>query len=326
MGIKGIHHITALAGDPQANIDFYVGVLGLRLVKVSVNQDDPSVYHFFYADEIGSPGTDLTFFPYPGVPRGVLGYGVSTGVYFAIPFDSLDYWVDRLKSMGVMIERVDRSSEGVILKFSDWDGLSLALVASKDVEDRKVVPWRAVVPPEHFIRGFYKAEILVSSCKHSGRFLEELLGFRRVYEGLHRVRYEAGGGGPGSIIDVLCPPDLDYGVVGVGTIHHIAWEIPTVEEQVEYRRRLLEQGYRVTSVIDRKWFKSIYFREPGGVLYEIATSGPGFTVDEPVDKLGSDLVLPEWLEPQRNWIESVLPRVKLPTGIEIPRRRTATHH
>jgi glyoxalase family protein len=320
--LLGIHHITALASDPQANLDFYVGVLGLRLVKISVNQDDPGVYHFFYADAKGSPGTDLTFFPYVGIPRGVPGYGVSSRVYFSIPMDSLDYWVERLKNAGVRIGEPRREDDGVLVEFEDPDGLPLALVAHREADQKPVEPWRgSPVPREHFIRGFHKAEITVVSCKHSGWFLEDVLGFRKVYEGLHRVRYEVGDGGSGSMIDVLCPPGLDYGYVGAGSVHHIAWNTAKEEDQAVFRERLLRLGFRVTPVIDRKWFKSIYFREPGYVLYEIATSGPGFSVDEPPEMLGSDLVLPEWLEPQRRWIESWLPRVRLLSGVEIPRRR-----
>lgn len=318
----GIHHITALASDPQANLDFYVGVLGLRLVKISVNQDDPGVYHFFYADAKGSPGTDLTFFPYVGIPRGVPGYGVSSRVYFSIPMDSLDYWVERLKNAGVRIGEPRREDDGVLVEFEDPDGLPLALVAHREADQKPVKPWRgSPVPGEHFIRGFHKAEITVVSCKHSGWFLEDVLGFRKVYEGLHRVRYEVGDGGSGSMIDVLCPPGLDYGYVGAGSVYHIAWNTAKEEDQAVFRERLLRLGFRVTPVIDRKWFKSIYFREPGYVPYEIATSGPGFSVDEPPEMLGSNLVLPEWLEPQRRWIESWLPRVRLLSGVEIPRRR-----
>jgi glyoxalase family protein len=320
--LLGIHHITALANDPQANLDFYVGVLGLRLVKVSVNQDDPGVYHFFYADNKGSPGTDLTFFPYTGLPRGSIGYGVSTRVYFSIPIDSLDYWLERLRKPGVRVSDPRRDEDGVVIEFEDPDGLPLALVAHREADDKPVDPWRdSPVPSEHFLRGFHKAEITVISCRHSGWFLEEVLGFRRVREDLHRVRYETGNGGSGSMIEVLCPPGLGYGYVGVGSVHHIAWNAAAEEEQAVFRERLQRLGFRVTPVIDRKWFKSIYFREPGHVLYEIATSGPGFGIDEPPERLGSDLVLPEWLEPQRGWIEDRLPRVRLPSGVELPRRR-----
>ncbi len=321
--IRGIHHITALASDPQANLDFYVGVLGLRLVKISVNQDDPGVYHFFYADEKGSPGTDLTFFPYIGIERGVHGYGVSTRVYFSIPIDSLDYWLERLRGFGVRYRDPGRGGDGVIVEFTDHEGFPLALVAHREADDKKIYPWRgSPVPSEHFLRGFHKAEITVASCKHSGWFLEDVLGFKKIYEGLDRARYAAGDSGSGAIIDVLCPPGLVEGYVGAGTVHHIAWGVGGDEEQISYRERLSRLGFRVTPVIDRKWFKSIYFREPGHVLYEIATEGPGFDVDEPPERLGSDLVLPEWLEPQRSWIERILPPVRLPSGRVIPRGRS----
>ncbi len=317
--LKGIHHITAIAGNPQSNIDFYVGILGLRLVKVSVNQDDPGVYHFFYGDERGTPGTDITFFPYEDAPAGISGYGVSTRVYFSIPFDSVDYWIERLRSRGLLVKEPRRVGEEVLIEFLDNDGLPIALVAHREADDKRVHPWRgSPVPSEHFIRGFHKAEITVASCKHSGRFLEDVLGFRRVYEGLHKITYETGEGGSGSMIDVLCPPGLERGYVGVGLIHHIAWSVDDIVGQAVFRSRILEHGFRVTPVIDRKWFKSIYFREPGHVLYEIATMGPGWLVDEPLESLGTRLSLPEWLEPQRGRIESVLPRVKLPSGVEIP--------
>ncbi len=319
--IRGLHHITALASDPQVNLDFYVGVLGLRLVKISVNQDDPGVYHFFYADEKGSPGTDLTFFPYVGIDRGVLGYGVSTRVYFSIPLDSLDYWLERLRSFGIHYSEPRRTEDGVVVEFNGPDDFPLALVAHKEADDKEIYPWRdSPVPSEHFLRGFHKAEITVISCKHSGWFLEEVLGFRKIREGSDSARYAAGDGGSGSIIDVLCPPGLSTGYVGAGTVHHIAWSVDGDREQVFYRERLSRLGFGVTPVIDRKWFRSIYFREPGHVLYEIATKGPGFDVDEPPERLGSDLVLPEWLEPQRGWIERILPQIRLPNGKKIPSR------
>jgi glyoxalase family protein len=317
--LKGIHHITGVAGNPQNNIDFYAGVLGLRLVKISVNQDDPGVYHFFYADERGTPGTDATFFPYGEAPEGAYGYGVSPRIYFSIPFDSVDYWVERVKSRGLRVEEPRRANDEVLIELRDPDGLPVTLVAHKEADDKRVYPWReGPVPSEHFIRGFHKAEIVVASCKHSGMFLEDVLGFKKVYEGLHRVTYETGDGGAGAIIDVLCPPGLERGYVGVGSVHHIAWSVSDDVSQHVFRERILENGFRVTPVIDRKWFKSIYFREPGHVLYEIATLGPGFLLDEPIETLGTRLSLPEWLEPMRGWIGSVLPRVKLPNGIEVP--------
>jgi len=317
--LRSIHHITALAGNPQSNIDFYVGVLGLRLVKVSVNQDDPGVYHFFYGDERGTPGTDITFFPYEDAPVGVSGYGVSTRVYFSIPFDSVDYWVARLKGLGFNVGEPRRVSGDILIELLDPDGLPIVLAAHKEADDKRVYPWRkSPVPSEHFIRGFHKAEITVASCKHSGRFLEGVLGFRKVYEGLHMVSYEIGEGGSGATIDVLCPPGLGRGYVGVGSIHHIAWSVDDDAGQIAFRDRILGHGFKVTPVINRKWFKSIYFREPGYILYEIATMGPGWLVDEPIESLGSRLSLPEWLEPQRSWIESLLPKVRLPSGVEIP--------
>lgn len=320
-GLGGIHHITCLSADPQANLDFYTGVLGLRLVKVSVNQDDPRVYHLFYADAIGSPGTDLTFFPYPGIERGVRGYGQATRIFLSVPVDSLDYWVERLRGRGVRISGPRASEDGVVVEFQDPEGLELGIVAHEEAEEKRAEPWDgSPVPREHFLRGFHSVQITVASCEHSSWFLEEVLGFRIVRRGDGRVRLETGGGGPGAFVDVLCPPISGRGFLGAGSVHHIAWAAADEEEQRIFRERLLKLGLRVTPVIDRKWFKSIYFREPGGVLYEIATEGPGFSVDEPPERLGTSLELPEWLEPQRRWIESVLPRIRLPGGAEIPAR------
>ncbi|BAA79664.1 hypothetical protein APE_0688 [Aeropyrum pernix K1] len=313
--IMGLHHITALSADPQANIYFYTKVLGLRLVKVSVNQDEPNVYHFFYADYEGNPGSDLTFFPYPRLPRGVPGYGQAVRIIYTIHPDSVKYWIDRFKRFNVTLLGLEENSEGVRINFVDWDGLGLSLQASDRPSYVDVKPWSGGgVPKEHFPRGFYSVVIMVRDCHTSGYFLEDILGFEKADEGEEYAVYTIGGGGPGRVVELLCPREAAPGRLGAGTVHHVAFAVKDLRELAVHREKLVKRGYNVTPVIDRKWFTSIYFREPGGVLYEIATIGPGFTVDEPVERLGSRLVLPEWLEPYRGEIEASLPKVRLPSG------------
>jgi len=314
MQLRGVHHVTAIAGDPQENIEYYVGLLGLRLVKRSVNQDDPGTYHLFYGDALGHPGTELTFFPWPGGAPGIPGVGQAATVAFAIPEGALDYWIRRLRTSGVAFEgSVGRFDEQVIA-FSDPHGLNLELVAGPETGDRPL--WSAweggPVPPEYAIRGVHAVAVKETRVDPTGAFLTDTLGFQLAAEADGRLRFQAGDGGSGALLDLLPQPGERRGRVAVGTVHHVAWRTPDSTEQERWREAIAEQGVSVTPVIDRFWFRSIYFREPGGVLFEIATDGPGFTVDEDKDELGQRLILPPWLEPQRPQIEAVLPPLRLP--------------
>ena len=309
--VLGIHHVTAVAGDPQRNVDFYTGLLGLRLVKLTVNYDDPETYHLYYGDQVGHPGTILTFFPWPRAPQGRLGTGLLTVTSFAIPEGSMDYWSKRLKSHGVSFQGPTRRFEERVLSFSDPDGLRLELVARGDLKDGGV--WAGgTVPREHAIRGFFGVTLSEEALGSTASLLTGTMGFRQVSQQDGRFRFAVGTGGLGSFVDVLSLPGLSDGAVGVGTVHHVAWRTPDDKQQKSWRTKLLHSGLNVTPVIDRKYFHSIYFHEPGGVLFEIATDPPGFTVDEPVQQLGTRLNLPPWLEPRRGEIQQALPRVRVP--------------
>jgi glyoxalase family protein len=313
--IAGIHHITAIAGDPQTNIDYYAGFLGLRPIKLTVNFDDPTTYHLDYGDGQGHPGTILTFFPWPGAAKGRIGAGQVTVTLFAVPTGALDYWEKRLRERHIEYKRIEYARSGLAvdedgLAFTDPDGLQLELVSSPEADpDRAWV--RGPVPLEYAIRGLHRVTLTVEGYERTAALLTESMGFQLADSQGNRFRF-AVSSGRGSVVDVLCTPAARPGRVSVGTVHHVAWRTPTGEQQVLWRDALTLDGYNVTPVIDRKYFHSIYFREPGGVLFEIATDPPGFAVDEPGDELGSHLVLPAWLEPSRAELEQVLPKVQLP--------------
>lgn len=306
--IHGIHHITAIASDPQRNLDFYSGVLGLRLVKLTVNFDDPGTYHFYFGDETGSPGTLLTFFPWPGAPGGRIGTGQVTSFSFSVPQAALGYWANRLKAQGVAADGPVRRFEADVLAFCDPDGIPFELVADPALDDR--IGWGGgPVPAEHAIRGLYSATLSVEGYEHTARLLTETLGFRETLSERSRHRFQIGQGGAACVVDILCLPNALAGTLGAGTIHHIAWRTPSDPEQGAWQWKIAHAGLNVTPVVDREYFHSIYFREPGGVLFEIATDPPGFAVDEPVDQLGSHLCLPPQYEPFRAKIEQSLPRL-----------------
>jgi glyoxalase family protein len=309
--ILGIHHVTAIAGEPQQNVDFYAGFMGLRLVKLTVNYDDPQTYHLYYGDEDGHPGTILTFFPWPGAPKGRKGSGQLTTTSFSIPQGSVSYWVERLEKRGVRFTGPTDRFEEQVISLSDPDGLNLELVAHPKAEDRK--GWdRGPVPREHAILGFFGVTLSEEGYERTASLLVETMGFSLVKEEGNRFRYQVGTGGPGALVDVLCQPDAPTGFVSVGTVHHVAWRTPTDRQQERWREELVKVGMNVTPIIDRKYFHSIYFREPGGVLFEIATDPPGFTVDERKEELGTRLMLPSSLEPLRARLSRVLPPVELP--------------
>jgi glyoxalase family protein len=309
--VRGIHHVTAVAADPQENLDFYVGVLGMRLVKRSVNQDDPGTYHFFYADAEGHPGSDLTFFPWPNLPPGRAGAGLTTEVALAVPPDALAFWSERLRragrNPGAVIERFGER----VLALTDPHGLPLTLVETADPRD--FTPWGAgPVAAEVQIRGLHGVRLLEHALDATAGVLQDLLGFTVLGDEDGWRRYTVAGGGSGRVLDVRVTPDGPRGRVGTGAVHHIAFRVADDATQLAVRARVAAAGLRLTSVIDRFWFHSVYFREPGGVLFELATDGPGFAVDEDPAHLGEYLVLPPWLEPERDAIVAVLPPVTPP--------------
>lgn len=314
----GIHHITGVAADPQRNLDFYAGVLGLRLVKRTVNFDDPTTFHFYFGDEAGSPGSILTFFPWPNGRRGRQGAGQVAVTAFAILPSAVGFWIERLIRYGVEFDHpITRFDDERVIAFRDPDGLMCELVASPRAEERN---GRAggEIPAEHSLRGLHSATLWMESCDLSGKLLTEQLGFRAVREQGSIFRFACGDGGPGTIVDLRCVPGLWSASLGAGTIHHIAFRASGERQQSSVRGDLVEHGLNVTPEIDRVYFRSIYFREPGGVLLEIATDAPGFAVDEPIESLGSDLKLPAWLEERRFEIEALLPNVTIPIRLPGP--------
>jgi glyoxalase family protein len=309
--ILGLHHVTAIASDPQKNIHFYAGVLGLRMVKLTVNYDDPTTYHLYYGDGQGHPGTIMTFFPWPGAITGRIGTGQLTVTSFAVPEQSLDYWKARLEEHGIPVAENRSEFDDEVLFFTDGDGLQLELVVTPHANPDYV--WRrGAVPADFAIRGFHHVTLSESGYERTASLLTDTLGFRRVQEHGPRFRYAVGKGTSGTMVDLICAPEGQPGRVAVGTVHHVAWRTPTDEQQKEWRETIRDSQFDVTPVIDRTYFHSIYFREPGGVLFEIATDPPGFAVDEPADEIGSALVLPRWLEGQRRELERLLPTVHLP--------------
>jgi glyoxalase family protein len=300
MNLNGIHHITAITGDAQRNVDFYVGVLGLRLVKKSVNQDDPTVYHLFYGDEHAKPGLDLTFFEYPGAAPGRAGDGMVHRVVWRVGSSAaLDFWSERLGAHGIEVER-----EGDNLLFSDPEGLDHELVVA-DVPDEPLVAEHAEVPAEHALQGFHAVRAYSSSPDRSRDLLEQGLGFEAAGDG-----WEARGAERGGLIFYDAPPG-GRGIQGAGSVHHVAWNSAD-EDHEAWRDRVTEHGAHPTPVIDRHYFKSIYFREPSGVLFELATPSPGFTVDEPLETLGEKLSIPPKLEELRPQIEATVKPLENP--------------
>lgn len=307
--ITGIHHITALAGDAQKNIDFYAGILGVRLVKKTVNFDAPEVYHFYYGDEAGAPGSILTFFPYQGITRGRHGKGMLNTTTFSVASASLNYWLERLKKFGVNYKNpVDRFSSETVVYFEDNDGLGLELVFN-DRDMRQGFTY-GNIPLEHSIKGFYSAEIWLEGYERTAGLLTEQMDHSMIAEKGNRFRFAANDS-PGNYIDLLCSPDALRGLGGGGTVHHIAFATPDAQSQEEVRKKISQRMLNPTPVLDRSYFTSIYFREPGGVLFEVATAGPGFAIDEDINALGEALKLPSQYEPYRNEIEKMVTPVSL---------------
>jgi glyoxalase family protein len=307
--ISGIHHVTALASDPQKNIDFYTGLLGLRLVKKTINFDAPDVYHFYYGNQVGSPGTILTFFPYPDLPGGRPGKGQLTVTSFSIPENSLNYWIKRFNKFDISHTKPEsRFNEEVFIYFEDGDGLGLELVANS--KDERPGFTYGQIPVQHAIRGFYGVTLSEEGYERTAGLLTSRLDHQLIAEKGNRFRYSANPV-PGNYVDILCNPDSLRGLGGSGTIHHLAFATADDKTQKEVLQQLKSNGNNVTPVLDREYFHSIYFREPGGVLFEVATIPPGFAIDEEPDHLGEALKLPPWVEPKRKEIEKGLTEVRI---------------
>ncbi|MFC7250855.1 ring-cleaving dioxygenase [Halomicroarcula sp. GCM10025324] len=300
----GIHHVTAIVGDPQRNADFYVGVLGLRFVKKTVNHDDTGTYHFYFGDGEGTPGTNITFFAWGEQgQRGTFGAGQTQTTAYLVDEDSLDYWADRLAAHDVEVTREERFDE-TVLGFEDPDGIGLELVAADAPSD--ATPWAdSPVPEAHQLKGFYSVRLAVSEFGPTEEILTDVLGFEHEATDGGRRRYRSATGGPGSVVD-LVETDQPRGRMGAGTVHHVAFEAADEATMREFREAYKQQEMKPSEVIDRKYFRALYAREPGGVLFELSTPGPGFAVDEDLDSLGTSLTLPEWLESDRDVIERQL--------------------
>ena len=309
--VRGLHHVTAIAGTAQENLDFYAGILGMRLVKRSVNQDDPGTYHLFYADAEGHPGSDLTFFPWTHLAPPRDGHGLSTEVSLTVPPGSLAYWASRLERYGTRTTSIETRFKERVLPLVDPHGLRVALVESAGAHARQFTPWDdSPIPAEHQIRGLDGARVRERDVEVTAEFLTKVLGFESIGSDNGWLRYGVEGGGSGRYLDVQAAPGSRRGAWGVGSIHHLAWRVDDDAHQLEVRQQIDDAGRRPTPVIDRFWFQSVYFLEPGGVLFELATDGPGFAVDEDPERLGESLVLPPWLEPQRSAIEAALPPLR----------------
>ncbi|HEX6507226.1 MAG TPA: ring-cleaving dioxygenase [Chloroflexota bacterium] len=319
MEIGGIHHVTAVSGSGPANLEFYTRVLGLRLVKKTVNQDVPDTYHLFYGDEKGSPGTEMTFFEWPNVPQHAPGAGDVSAVSFVVPGEeALRWWQQRFDREGVSHGEIEQRGERSVLPFTDPEGQRLELVAG---ERAGITPWKdSPVPEEYAIHGFAAVTMVVRRADPTSHVLRDLLGFRQsredtLGEGRQVLVFETGAGGLGAEVHVVVQPELPFAQTGIGGVHHVAFRTPNDEEHRAWREQLAQAGLGVTPVIDRYYFRSIYFREPGGVLFEIATDGPGFTSDEDLEHLGEHLSLPPFLEPRRAELEAVLPPLEVTPAV-----------
>ncbi|MEX1127987.1 MAG: ring-cleaving dioxygenase [Vicinamibacterales bacterium] len=307
--VKGLHHITAISGNAQENVDFYAGVLGMRLVKKSVNQDDPGTYHLFYADAAGTPGSDLTFFPWEQMAPPVIGHGLAVEVALEVPDGSLAFWGERLEKYGATVSTIEQRFGTDVLPLTDPHGMRVTLVA--DETTRTFEPWPgSPVPVERQVRGLYGARLWEREAAATAAFLETTMGFERLAEEDGWTRY--GFRNHSGVVDVRETPSERRGRWGIGAVHHLAWRVDDEPHQLAVREQVEAGGAHATPVIDRFWFKSVYFKEPGGVLFELATEGPGFAVDEDPEHLGESLVLPPFLQPHREQIEAVLPTLTTP--------------
>lgn len=304
--IAGIHHITAIAGNAQRNYDFYTRVLGLRMVKRTVNFDDPGTYHFYYGNETGAPGTILTFFPWEGIVNGRTGTGMATEIGYSVPKDSLAFWADRFKQHNIQQGPIAQRFGETYLPFRDPDGLNLELIVSNFPDDRQ--PWTTPeVQAGAATKGFHGVTLTLRSIKQTADILTGIFGYELKEQDGDRYRYITPAASTASVVDLVEAPQGTRGLNGGGTNHHVAFRVPNEEVQMEFREKILSRGLHITPKINRDYFFSLYFREPGGVLFELATDNPGFTVDEPLEQLGTHLKLPQQYEPSRDEIERTLP-------------------
>lgn len=306
--ILGLHHITAIAGSAKRNFEFYTKILGLRMVKKTVNFDDPSTYHFYFGNETGTPGTILTFFPWEGIGRGSTGTGMATDIGYSVPKESLPFWAARFAEFGVEHSQTAERFEEQYLSFQDPDGLKIDLVTSDATDNRK--PWQThEVNAAVAIRGFYNVVLTLKKVAPTAAILTDIFDYKLLQHHGNRYRFITDATGTAAIVDLVEEPDLPAGKGAAGTNHHVAFRVKNDEILMQYREKIAKRGLHITPKIDRDYFFSLYFREPGGVLFELATDNPGFTKDEPVDELGSSLKLPEQYEESRAEIEKILPKL-----------------
>lgn len=309
--LRGIHHVTAISGDAQRNVDFYSGLLGLRLVKKTVNFDDPGSYHLYYGDRVGTPGSIATFFVWPGATKARIGVGEPTAMAFRIPPRSLSYWRERLSNAGVKEQEESRRSVEPVMTVADADGLSVELVEAETPPNSADIQfWAgAGIPESYAIHGFHSVTLAHSSTTSSGDLFSDGLQFSDASALEGRARFQVGS----EFIDIVSPEQIIAGRMGAGTIHHIAFRVEDDGEQLKWQQHVMNLGLQVSPVMDRTYFHSIYFREPGGVLFEVATDAPGFAIDEAEETLGQALKLPSWYESLRGKLEARLPKFVVPS-------------
>jgi glyoxalase family protein len=306
--ILGLHHVTAIAGNARRNHEFYTKVLGLRMVKKTVNFDDPGTYHFYFGNETGTPGTILTFFPWEGIGEGRTGTGMATGIGYSVPKGSLEFWENRFSQFGTRHSKIGERFGEQYLSFQDPDGLNIDLVVSKSEDGR--IPWTTEeVPIQSAIRGFHSITLTLRSVNPTATILTEIFGYKLQEQVGSRYRYVTDAIDNAAIVDIVEAPAEAAGYGAAGTNHHVAFRVKNDTILMAYREKIEKRGLRITPKIDRDYFFSLYFREPGGVLFELATDNPGFDKDEPVNELGTHLKLPKQYEPDRARIESVLPKL-----------------
>lgn len=310
--INGLHHITVMASDPQANYDFYTQTLGMRFIKKTVNFDSPDVYHLYYADEVGTPGTVLTFFPFPNSRRGKRGTGEINSISFSVPFNSLHYWMNRFAELAIPFDGPKSKFGYEYISLLDSDGMKIEITADSNADS--IMGWfNGEIPAEHSIRKFFGSTFYLRDSKPTEELLLGVMGAKLISSEGKIKRYSLGEKESLSFVDVLEDAKTPRAIGGAGTVHHIAWRTANDEEQIDWRKKIMENGFFPTEVVDRNYFHSIYFREPGGILFEIATDQPGFMVDESFENLGTELKLPELHEPKRKMIEQILIPLKTKT-------------
>jgi glyoxalase family protein len=306
--ILGLHHITAIAAHTQRNYDFYTKVLGLRLVKKTVNFDDPGTYHFYFGDEAGTPGTILTFFPWEGVQKGRTGTGMATEIGYSVPKESLEFWNNRFNELKVKYQSINERFGALYLQFEDPDGLLLNLIVSNTDDSRKA--WTTEeVKEDVATKGFHSIVLTVRNTEHTARILTDIFGYKLLTQEGNRYRFITDAVDTANVVDIVEEPNGERGINAGGTNHHVAFRVKDDNILMEFREKISRSGFRITEKIDRNYFYSLYFREHNGILFELATDNPGFSIDEPVTELGTHLMLPSQYEGSRKKIEEALPKL-----------------